>query len=80
MQTLRESITDRTAHISVIGLGYVGLPLAVAFARAGYQVTGIDADGDRVAAINAGQCPVQDVDPDAWRTPHAPPPRSTGCG
>jgi UDP-N-acetyl-D-glucosamine dehydrogenase len=62
MQTLTEKITGRSAHISVIGLGYVGLPLAVEFAQAGYRVTGIDADGERVAEINAGLCPIQDVD------------------
>jgi UDP-N-acetyl-D-glucosamine dehydrogenase len=62
MQTLTEKITGRSAHVSVIGLGYVGLPLAVEFAKAGYRVTGIDADGARVAEINAGSCPIQDVD------------------
>jgi UDP-N-acetyl-D-glucosamine dehydrogenase len=62
MQTLTEKITGRTAHVSVIGLGYVGLPLAVEFAKVGYRVTGIDADGARVAEINARSCPIQDVD------------------
>jgi UDP-N-acetyl-D-glucosamine dehydrogenase len=62
MQTLTEKITGRSAHVSVIGLGYVGLPLAVEFAKAGYRVTGIDADRERVAEINAGLCPIQDVD------------------
>jgi UDP-N-acetyl-D-glucosamine dehydrogenase len=62
MQTLTEKITGRSAHVSVIGLGYVGLPLAVEFAKAGYRVTGIDANGERVAEINAGSCPIQDVD------------------
>ena len=61
MQTLQQKITERSAHISVIGLGYVGLPLAVEFAKAGYQVTGLDTDVDRVAGINAGQCHIQDV-------------------
>ena len=62
MKTLTEKIAERSAHVSVIGLGYVGLPLAVEFAKAGYRVTGIDADGERVAEINAGSCPIQDVD------------------
>lgn len=61
MQTLQQKIIERSAHISVIGLGYVGLPLAVEFAKAGYQVTGLDTDVDRVAGINAGQCHIQDV-------------------
>lgn len=42
MPTLICKIADRSAHESVIGLGYVGLPLAIEFARAGYRVTGID--------------------------------------
>jgi UDP-N-acetyl-D-glucosamine dehydrogenase len=54
-------ITERSAHVSVIGLGYVGLPLAVEFARVGYQVTGIDADANKVTGINAGESHIQDV-------------------
>ena len=67
MQSLMQKISDHSAHISVIGLGYVGLPLAVEFARVGYRVTGIDADGGRVEAINAGESPVQDVDATALK-------------
>ena len=47
--------------ISVIGLGYVGLPLAIGFAQAGYQVTGIDTDPHKVAGIQAGVSHVQDI-------------------
>jgi UDP-N-acetyl-D-glucosamine dehydrogenase len=47
-------ITERTARIGVIGLGYVGLPLAVEWARAGFQVTGIDIDPRRVAMCQKG--------------------------
>jgi UDP-N-acetyl-D-glucosamine dehydrogenase len=54
-------ITERSAHVSVVGLGYVGLPLAIEFARAGYRVTGLDTDSDKVAGINAGRSHVQDV-------------------
>src|SRR5215510_6025164 len=61
MQTLMQRITDRSAHVSVIGLGYVGLPLALSFAQAGYQVTGIDTDAQKVAGIQAGLSHVQDV-------------------
>ena len=61
MQTLLQSITDRSAHLSVIGLGYVGLPLAIGFAQAGYQVTGIDTDPHKVSGIQAGISLVQDV-------------------
>ena len=61
MQTLLHKITERSAHVGIIGLGYVGLPLALEFARAGYRVTGIDTDADKVAGINAGQSHIQDV-------------------
>ena len=61
MRTLLRKITEHSAHVSVIGLGYVGLPLALEFARAGYRVTGIDADAGKVAGINAGVSHIQDV-------------------
>src|SRR5919199_3430716 len=61
MQTLMQKITDRSAHVSVIGLGYVGLPLAIGFAQAGYQVMGIDTDPQKVTGIQAGISHVQDV-------------------
>jgi UDP-N-acetyl-D-glucosamine dehydrogenase len=56
-----QKITDRTAHVSVMGLGYVGLPLAVAFAQAGYRVAGLDTNAERVGLINGGHSPVQDI-------------------
>lgn len=49
------------AHIAIIGLGYVGLPLAVAFAQAGFQVTGIDLDKRKVDAITHGESYIEDV-------------------
>lgn len=52
---------QRTAHVAVIGLGYVGLPLAVSFAEAGYRVTGIDLDNRKVAHVNAGSSYIEDV-------------------
>jgi UDP-N-acetyl-D-glucosamine dehydrogenase len=58
---LERKIQDRTAQVGVIGLGYVGLPLAVEMARAGFEVTGIDIDGTRVESINAGISYVPDV-------------------
>jgi UDP-N-acetyl-D-glucosamine dehydrogenase len=67
MKTLNEKIANRSAHVSVIGLGYVGLPLAVAFAVAGYRVTGIDTNIDRTVEINDGQSPIQDVNSDELR-------------
>ncbi|HHW85279.1 MAG TPA: UDP-N-acetyl-D-glucosamine dehydrogenase, partial [Chloroflexi bacterium] len=53
--TLIDRFARRDAHVAVIGLGYVGLPLAVAFAEAGYRVTGIDLDTRKVDAINRGE-------------------------
>src|SRR5436190_19841092 len=47
--------------IGIVGLGYVGLPLAVAFAEAGHEVIGIDFDSQRVAAVNQGSSHVEDV-------------------
>ena len=58
---LSKRIQNRTAHLSVIGLGYVGLPLAVELAQAGFRVTGIDLDQDRVRRIQRGQSYIQDV-------------------
>jgi UDP-N-acetyl-D-glucosamine dehydrogenase len=52
---------DRTARVGVVGLGYVGLPLVVEFARAGFPVVGIDVDARKVAAINRGESYIQDV-------------------
>jgi UDP-N-acetyl-D-glucosamine dehydrogenase len=58
---LAEKIRDHTARVGVVGLGYVGLPLAVEFARAGFSVTGIDVHPGKVERISAGDSYVQDV-------------------
>ncbi|MBM3222657.1 MAG: nucleotide sugar dehydrogenase, partial [Candidatus Tectomicrobia bacterium] len=72
MQTLMQKITNRSAHVSVIGLGYVGLPLAIDFAQAGYSVTGIDLDPHKVAGIQAGVSHVQDIcDTELQRVVHS---------
>ena len=47
--------------IGIVGLGYVGLPLAVSFAEAGEQVIGVDVDHARVAALSAGRSPIEDI-------------------
>jgi UDP-N-acetyl-D-glucosamine dehydrogenase len=62
LDTLFDRVRTKQAVIGVIGLGYVGLPLAVAFAEAGLNVIGIDVNEKRVAAINRGESPVSDVD------------------
>ncbi|MHB1319144.1 MAG: nucleotide sugar dehydrogenase, partial [Anaerolineae bacterium] len=59
--TLRKRIDDRSARICVMGLGYVGLPLAVLLGEAGFHVTGIDPDVTRCAAINRGESYIADV-------------------
>ncbi len=61
MNTLQNKIANRSAHIAVIGLGYVGLPLALSFARAGFRVTGLDVDEKKVTALNAGHSYIGDV-------------------
>lgn len=58
---LRTKIEGQTARAGVVGLGYVGLPLAVELAHAGYCVTGIDVDSRKVAAINRGESYIQDI-------------------
>lgn len=63
--TLYERLANRTARTGVIGLGYVGLPLAVEFGRAGFTVVGIDVDGRKCDAINRGESYIQDVPTEA---------------
>jgi len=60
-KALYQKLCNRTARAGVIGLGYVGLPLAVEFASAGFQVFGIDVDKRKCDAINEGQSLIQDV-------------------
>jgi UDP-N-acetyl-D-glucosamine dehydrogenase len=63
-EDLKQRLERQDATVGVIGLGYVGLPLAVAFAKAGLPVIGVDADPDRAARIRAGMSPVEDVPSD----------------
>ncbi len=60
-QALEEKIRNRTARVGIVGLGYVGLPLAVEFAKAGFHVTGIDVQPSKVDALNRGESYVQDI-------------------
>ncbi len=62
-ETLIAKFQARDAQVAVIGLGYVGLPLALNFAKAGYQVVGIDLDQRKVDALNNGQSYIGDVTP-----------------
>ena len=58
---LASKIKAKTARVGVVGLGYVGLPLAVEYAKAGYSVTGIDVQNSKIDSINAGTSYIQDV-------------------
>jgi UDP-N-acetyl-D-glucosamine dehydrogenase len=58
---LKEKIRNKQARIGIIGLGYVGLPLAVEFAKAGFEVTGFDVDVAKVDSINKGHSYIGDV-------------------
>ena len=51
---INKKIQNRTAKIGVIGLGYVGLPLAIEFVEAGFNVIGIDIDENKINLINSG--------------------------
>lgn len=64
-ELLAQMIRTRTAKVGIIGLGYVGLPLAVEFASAGFSVTGIDVQASKIAELNAGRSYIQDVPTEA---------------
>ncbi|GAC1388666.1 MAG: nucleotide sugar dehydrogenase [Ktedonobacteraceae bacterium] len=60
-QELLEKITTRSLRVAVIGLGYVGLPLATTFAEVGFNVVGIDVDAQKVAAASKGESYIPDI-------------------
>ena len=60
-QQLGSKIEDRAARIAVIGLGYVGLPLAVELAKAGFNVIGIEKNAEKAEAVNRGESYIPDV-------------------
>lgn len=60
---LRERIISKEARIGVIGLGYVGLPVACVFADNGFDVIGVDVKSDTVATVNTGRCPIEGDEP-----------------
>lgn len=59
---LKQKLQNQTAKIGIVGLGYVGLPLAVEFAKRGFAVTGIDVNPDKVRKINRGESFIHDID------------------
>jgi UDP-N-acetyl-D-glucosamine dehydrogenase len=65
---LIEKLENRTARVAVIGLGYVGLPLAVVLADAGFDVTGIDLDSSKTDRLNRGESYIHDVPSEQVRT------------
>ena len=65
LEELEQRIESRDAQIGVIGLGYVGLPLAVEFAQAGFEVVGFDLDSQKVESIGRGESYIEDVPDDA---------------
>ena len=70
MLEMLEKISSRKAEVGVIGLGYVGLPLAIEFCGAGYNVTGFDVDPGKIENLKAGESYIKHIDPD----------RIKGCG
>jgi UDP-N-acetyl-D-glucosamine dehydrogenase len=69
METVQSSLMQRlkehTAHVAVVGLGYVGLPLAVVFAEAGFTVSGVEPNQEKVAALCQGKSYILDVPDEA---------------
>jgi UDP-N-acetyl-D-glucosamine dehydrogenase len=60
-EILADKIRTRSARVGIVGLGYVGLPLAVEFAKAGFTVTGIDITEEKVRRVNAGDSYIGDI-------------------
>ena len=60
-ETLLKKLKDKNAKVAILGLGYVGLPLAVVFAEAGFNVTGVDPDKRKIDAIAKGESYIPDV-------------------
>ena len=67
MEELKRKIETRQANIVVVGLGYVGLPLAVEKGNVGFHVTGIEKCEERVKLVNAGKSYIPDVDGEELR-------------
>ncbi len=63
--TLTEKLKSKTANIAILGMGYVGLPLAVVFGEAGFKVTGVDPDRRKVESLNRGISYIPDVKTEA---------------
>ena len=66
--TLEQKVKDKSAKVGIVGLGYVGLPLAVEFASKGFYVLGIDTDRNKVEKINSGENYIDDIDSEKMRS------------
>src|SRR3954447_3058076 len=64
---LKERILQKKARVGVLGLGYVGLPLAVEFAHAGFEVVGIDVQQSKIDQFNSGHSYVKDVKDEVFK-------------
>src|SRR5512138_2735529 len=64
-ETLVKNLKEKKARIGILGLGYVGLPLAVVFAEAGFHVTGVDPDPRKVDSLKQGVSYIPDVKTEA---------------
>ncbi|MBI4436606.1 MAG: nucleotide sugar dehydrogenase [Candidatus Omnitrophica bacterium] len=67
MKTCKEKIRSKKAKIAIVGLGYVGLPLAVGFAKKGFTVFGIDVDEKRISSIREGKSYILDIPSETLR-------------
>jgi UDP-N-acetyl-D-glucosamine dehydrogenase len=67
MKTILDKISDNSIQVGIVGLGYVGLPLAVSFASVGVSVIGFDSSSSKVAKINAGENYISDITNDLWQ-------------
>ena len=61
MNSIKKKLMDKTATLGVVGLGYVGLPLAVEKAKAGFKTIGFDVQESKVEMVNAGKNYIGDV-------------------
>ncbi|MFC1864260.1 nucleotide sugar dehydrogenase [Chloroflexota bacterium] len=68
LRSLEEKIRDKSAKVGIIGLGYVGLPLALAFSEAGFRVLGFDIQQKRADSVNQGKSYIADVSDDRLLT------------
>src|SRR3990167_8535857 len=61
LESLKKKISTKKARLAIIGLGYVGLPLAVSFAKAGFKVLGLDTDADRIRRLKDKKSYILDI-------------------